>query len=134
VPALNALATMAFDAGTTYGDRVHIVHIYIIEPHPMGPDVSPYSGAVWEGTYGTKPQAYTYDERVSYAREVEVQLEGTQLMLVDDLVPGERNNPVWCTYGPCPNCSYLIRQDGIIDSNQMWLDAADMKDSIDSLL
>jgi hypothetical protein len=31
-------------------------------------------------------------------------------------------NPAWCTYGTCPNCAFLIRQDGPIDTVQTWFD------------
>ena len=59
---------------------------------------------------------------------------GNQLVLVDDLIPGELNNPVWCTYGPCPNCSYLIDQDGIIHTTQIWFNAEGMEKAINDLL
>jgi hypothetical protein len=131
---LNDLATETFDASTTYGDRVHIVHLYVIEPHPEAPDVSPYGGVVWETDYSTKRQPLTYPERVAAAQDTEILLEGNQLMLVDFLTPGELNNPVWCTYGPCPNCAYLIGQDGVIDTVQTWLNVDGMKRAIDQLL
>lgn len=84
--------------------------------------------------YSTKGQPYTYDERVAAAQEMLPLVEGNQLILVDDLIPGERNNPVWCTYGPCPNCSYLIDRDGIIHTTQAWFDAEEMERAINDLL
>jgi hypothetical protein len=134
VPALNSLAVQAFDANRTYGQVVHIVHAYVIEPHPQDPDPSPYSGVVWEAQYSSKRQPMTYAERVAAARDMLPFLVGQQIVLVDDLTPGARNNPVWCTYGPCPNCAYLIRQDGAIDSVQNWVDVLQMQSNIDRLL
>jgi len=61
-------------------------------------------------------------------------IEGRQLLLVDDLSPGELSNPVWCTYGPAANSAFLISQDGIIDTAQAWLDVQDMRIAIDALL
>ena len=55
-------------------------------------------------------------------------------VLVDDLTPGPQNNPVWCTYGPCPNCSYLIGQDVVIVAVQTWAFVDAMKLAIDQLL
>lgn len=111
-----------------------MVHLYVIEPHPQSPDVSPYTGEVWEGTYSTKPQPMTYEERVSDAGDMQLNITGNQLLLIDDLTPGQRNNPVWCTYGPCPNCAYLIGSDGIIKKVQTWVDVDEMKKAVDGLL
>ena len=134
VPALNRLATSSYDDTTTYADRVHIVTLYVIEPHPMAPDVSPNSGSVWEMQYSTKRQPLVYEDRVAAAQDTEGLLGGNQLVLVDDLTPGQQNNPVWCTYGPCPNCAYLIGQDGVIVTVQTWAFLAGMKARIDELL
>lgn len=134
MPDLNTLANTVYDDTSTYSDRVHFVHLYVIEPHPRSPDISPYSGSVWEGTYSTKAQALNYEERVDAARDMEQFVEGNQLILVDDLAPEQLNNPVWCTYGPCPNCAYLIGQDGVIDTTQTWFNADQMKTAIDNLL
>jgi hypothetical protein len=112
---------------------VHFVHVYVIEPHPKSPDVSPYSGVVWEGAYSTKRQPRTYAEREACARDMQPELRGRQTILVDDL-GGAYTNPAWCTYGTCPNCAFLIRQDGIIDTVQTWLDTAAMERAIRTLL
>lgn len=120
---------------TTYADVVHFVHIYIIEPHPQSPDVSPYSGQVWEDTtYSTKSQPMTYAERVANARDMLPFIHGNQLLLVDDLTPGVKNNPLWCTYGPAPNSAYLIRQDGILEKVQNWVDVPAMEKAINNLI
>lgn len=134
MPALNELATELYDDTSTYADLIHFVTLYVIEPHPMSPDISPYKGTVWEDVYSTKGQVFTYDERVANAQETLDLLEGNQLLLVDDLGPPDNlNNPVWCTYGNCPNCAFLIRQDGKIDVVQTWVNVEYMKEAIDRL-
>jgi len=134
VPSLNELAAKPYNGNGTYADVVHFVHIYIIEPHPQGPDLSPYSGRVWEAQYSTVGQPETLYERIAVAQQTEILLEGNQLLLIDDLTPGRLNNPVWCTYGTAPNSAFLIRQDGIIDTAQSWLDTAEMEKAINNLL
>ena len=109
------------------------MHVYVIEPHPQAPDVSPYSGVVWAAQYSTKRQQATCAEREAAARETAALLTGRQLMLVDDL-GGTATNPIWCTYGTCPNCAFLIRQDGVIDTVQTWLDTAAMERAVRTLL
>ncbi len=71
---------------------------------------------------------------MALARETDASLEGSHLMLVDGLVPRPSNNPVWCTYGPAPNCGYLIGRDGRIVAVQQRVDVAAMASTIDSLL
>jgi hypothetical protein len=134
VPALNSLATKAFDASSTYDQQVHFVQVYVIEPHPQDPDPSPYRGTVWEAEYSSKRQPMTYADRVQNARDALPSIQGNQLLLVDELTPGQNDNPLWCTYGPCPNCAFLIRQDGILDTVQTWANAADLESAIDALL
>ena len=109
--ALNRLVKAPYK-GKTYADFVHFVHVYTIEAHPKDSTISPYSGKPWPMQYSTKDQPRTYAERVANARAMEQGLTGHHLLLVDDLTPRPFNNPVWCTYGTCPNCSFLIRQDG----------------------
>lgn len=134
MPALNALAATASDDGRPLAERVHFVHVYVIEPHPLAPDPSPYSGRVWEARYSTKRQPKTYAERLAAAAETRGLLTGPQLMVVDDLTPRQQTNPVWCTYGTCPNCAFLIRQDGVIDTVQTWFEAGGMQRAIETLL
>jgi hypothetical protein len=133
VPALDQLAVEPFDASSTYGDKLHILHIYIVEPHPLG-DPSPYSGQVWEAEYTDYTQPLTYDGRVTLARIMLNSIGSKQMLLVDDLRPRQLDNPVWCTYGPCPNCAYLIRQDGTVEKSQTWVNVTDMKPFIDGIL
>lgn len=113
MPALNELMDRTYKNGT-YKDAVTFLHVYVIEPHPKTPDLSPYRGEVWEvDNYSDKRQPLVYDDRVINAKAMLPALHDDTMAVVDDLTPGD-NNPVWCTYGPCPNCSFLIGQDGMI--------------------
>ena len=133
MPALNALAATPLAGGQFIGDAVHVVHLYVIEPHPQQPDPSPYSGVVWEAQYSTKRQPRTYAERAAAAADMVPLVTGRQRIVIDDLAPGAAN-PAWCTYGTCPNCAFLIRQDGTIDTVQTWFDRDGMERAIRALL
>jgi len=134
VPALNSLVDKLYDGTHTYGDLIHFLHIYVVEPHPKGPDIAPNSGTVWEGPYSTLGQAFTYDDRVTNAANMIPLITGNQIILIDDLRPNGPDNPLWCTYGPCPNCAYLIGQDGTIKRVQRWISASSMETSMIDLL
>jgi peroxiredoxin len=100
----------------------------------MAPDVSPYSGQVWEVEYSTLPQAYTYEDRVAHARVTLPLLEGKQLQVVDALDVADHDvNPVWCTYGTAPNSTFLIGRDGIITYANPWTDADSVEAAIRAL-
>jgi hypothetical protein len=133
VPALNALADTPLAGGQLIGDAVHIVHLYVIEPHPQKPDPSPYSGVVWEAQYSSKRQPRTYAERAAAAADMVPLVTGRQRIVIDDLSQGAIN-PAWCTYGTCPNCAFLIRPDGTIDTVQTWFDRDVMERAIRALL
>ena len=96
-----------------YTDQLHFVHVYTVEAHPKSPDVSAYRGEVWEQEFSTLREPTTYEERRANALVLKPSIAGDQLLLVDDLTPGS-NNPVWCTYGTCPACSFLVGRDGRI--------------------
>lgn len=134
MPSLNALAAQPFDEDSTFADVVHFVHINVIEPHPMAPDVSPYGGRVSESRYSTVTQPTTYGERVEVARGINVLLAGDQLLLIDELSPGFSVDVVWCTYGTAPNSAFLIRQDGIVEVVQLWLNTGTMEQAIRELI
>jgi peroxiredoxin len=113
---------------------VTFLHVYVIEAHPMAPDVSPYSGQVWEVEYSTLTQAVTDDARVEHARQTLPLLEGKQLQVVDGLdVEGRRVNPVWCTYGTAPNATYVIGKDGVVTYAHGWTDADSLEAAIRAL-
>ena len=122
-----------YDAEHTYADLIHFVHVYVIEPHPGPPDHNPYRGEV-SGLTGAPNQPRTYADRVALARQTNTLLKGNQLMLVDDLMPLARTNPMWCTYGPGPNCGFLIDQSGKFVQVHDWLKMDFMRIAIDELL
>lgn len=127
MPLLNELANKPYGSEYIYSDIVHFVHINVIEPHPLDEPGR-------KNPYSTVEQPDDYDERVVIAREIEILIEGNQLLLVDDLTPAELNDPVYCSFGPSPNSAFLIGQDGIVDTSQLWLDVAEMEQAIINLL
>jgi len=115
----------------SYGDRVAFVHIYTPEAHPMAPDLSPYHGRVFEGSYSDYRQATAYDERVRFAAAVDIGAD--QLMLVDELA-GSGSDPVWCTYVAAPNGAVLIDREGTVRAVHLWFDPTTMEDEIRRVL
>jgi hypothetical protein len=55
-------------------------------------------------------------------------------MLVDDLTPESRDNPLWCSYGPAPNSGYLIDRTGGLRVVNRWTDLSEMEETIDAIL
>jgi hypothetical protein len=93
--------------------------IYVIDPHPWDQN-SPYASVTadknkkftqFEGTL----QPTSYNERVALAQKM-INETGIELPVVVD---GMDNN-VWLTYGPLPNCSYLIDCDGKVLARETW--------------
>lgn len=88
---------------------------------------------MWEGEHSDIHQPLSYPERVAAAQLMEPLIEGPQLVLVDDLQPG-LDNPAWCTYGTCPNCAFLIGQDGRLHTVQSWADVAQLEAAMRELV
>ena len=109
---------------------MHFIYIYTVEAHPIG-SPSPYSNKEWLGAYSFDAQgnpvnqAITYEERVEHARKTKMEAGINILILVDEM-----DNPVWSTYGPAPNISYLIGTDGKIIVKQGWYDPKLMEQEI----
>jgi len=122
-----------YDDVSTYADLVHIVHIYVIEPHPAFPETSPYTGRSWPMEYSTRSQPRTYIHRVAAARAVSSTIIGNQLMLVDDMAPLGRSDPLWCSYGPAPNSGYLIDRSGTVVYAEMWVNVSTARRKIDEI-
>lgn len=100
----------------------------------MSPDLSPYSASVSESSFSTKNQPVTYENRVAHATNMAGFLDNTQLQLIDEMYPLQRNNPMWCTYGPAPNSGYLISMTGKVILSQKWLYIPAMENTINELL
>lgn len=120
MPVLNALAATIYSGDRTFADLVHFVHVYMVEAHPQAPDPSPFNGIVSEMLYSSVGQARYYEARVDNARQSRALIEDNQIQLVDALDTRGLINPVWCTYGPSPNGTYLIDQEGIIRYSEDW--------------
>jgi len=95
-----------------HGDKLHYLVVYIIEPHPKKPDVSPYKGIEWTFEYSNYSQPRDYQSRVRTAAHVSdvFPLSRQFTVLVDDLTPHNvtGNNPIWCQWGPAPNAAWLL--------------------------
>ncbi len=115
---------------TKYSDAIHVVIVYIIEPHPIG-SISPYSDKEWPLSYSTDEegnpifQPQTYDERLVLAQKT-IKEQGILCPVLVD----EMDNPIWCTYGQAPNIAYLIQSDGEIIVKQIWNDPVKMEEFI----
>jgi hypothetical protein len=112
-----------------YEGQIHALVVYNIEAHPKA-EPSPYRGVPTEHEYSDRGQPRSYAERAANARTVDA---GKARVLVDAL-DGRASNPVWCTYGTCPACAWLIRQDGVIETLHDWYDPTSMDASIAALL
>lgn len=116
-----------------FSDDVHFLHLYSLEPHPKGSN-APDVGKPWELMYSTHPQACTLADRDAMRSLILANHPDCQRILLDDLDPDGLVNPVWSTYGPAPRPGFLIRQDGIIDTSQLWFSAGHMEAAIRQLL
>jgi hypothetical protein len=110
-----------------YGKSYTFVLVYVVDPHPLPPDVSVYRGQPWTFAYSKYPQALTLDERIKYANSVSTE-DTFDEVLVDWLAPQNAtgNNPTWCAWGPCPNCAWLIEQSGEVKLAQDWFEEGAM--------
>lgn len=114
-----------------YGNELSVLVVYNVEAHPAGNDPSPYKGRPWPKEFSTRGQPSTAAERMKNATEL---ARGAAMRIgVDDFdSPGA--NPVWCTYGTCASCAWLIRRDGTIADHQEWYDPEHTRAAIDTLL
>ena len=116
-----------------FAEDAHFLHLYSLEPHPKG-SPAPDTGKPWELRYSTHPQAYTRAERARMRAVIVPDHPDCQRILLDALDPEGLINPVWSTYGPAPRPGFLIRQDGIIDTSQLWFAAGHMEAALRRLL
>ena len=112
-----------------FSDELHVAVVYTMEAHPRS-EANPYAGKRRPTEASDRNQATTWKTRSRDARDLNT---GQALVLVDDL-RGQRSNPFWCTYGPCPNCAFLIAQDGTLAAVHEWLDPPTMVGSIEALI
>jgi hypothetical protein len=121
---------------TLYGSQVNIYVVYVVEAHPKGPDVSPYSGNVWV-TSQNQQQNYLYNQPTTYLKKKNLidTLQVRKPVNVPILVDGPCNE-WWLNYGPAPNNAYLIKPDGIVAVKRGWfIDPPNQwRNDIDSVL
>ena len=109
--------------------------MYVIDPHPLAPDLSPYSGAIWQLGFSKFRQARTFGERLGDARNVST--EGAfDVKMADGLVAphGGPNNGLWCTWGPAPNAAWLIAPNGTVLLAQSWFNASELGQEMNATL
>lgn len=119
------------DTAAKYRDDVHTVMVYTMEGHPSAPNPSIYFGKPKPREYSDRADATTWIQRAVHARDME--MSDDVQVVVDDL-NGAESNPFWCSYGTCPNCSFLVAQDGTFAAVHEWHDRETMERSIDVLL
>lgn len=130
VPNINNIAN-------TYAGKVSVFIIYIVEPHPVTPDKSPYSGNVWTTSQNYTDnvlylQPKTYGERKTVVQDMLNKISHNAPVFIDGAC-----NKWWDTYGPAPNNAYLIKPDGIVYAKHDWYDSKNPYDivaDINSLL
>ncbi len=90
-----------------YQDRdVAILNIYVREPHPQ------------ETIFKAYKQHTTYEQKMSYARELVEQ----KAMTIDVLVDGI-DQAVHAKLGDLPNLVYVVGKDGRVHYKATWADA-----------
>ncbi|MBL4704370.1 MAG: T9SS type A sorting domain-containing protein [Flavobacteriales bacterium] len=112
------------DTAAMYPAQIEPMIIYVVEAHPQGPDVSPYSGLVNEANNASIgalfPQPTTYGER-----KVIVQAFIDSMSSVINGVPiyiDGVNNEWWHAFGEAPNDGFLIDPSGIVAIEHVWFD------------
>ena len=101
------------DLQVIYGNSLEIFIVYVVEAHPIAPDISPYFGVVNDAgnpSVGINVlQPRTYGERKAVVQEM------TDTMQFD--VPIYLDGPCnewWYEFGPAPNNAYIIDQNGAV--------------------
>ena len=127
--------------------------VYVVDPHPLPPDISPYSGDIWTFKYSKFRQARTFGERVKYAQNVSTdgvfdevlvdtlqtsEAEATLLSEQMDNAPvtaayARGNNAVWCRWGPAPNTAWVIGRNGTVLTAQFWYEFNELNATLASL-
>jgi len=124
------------DLQAVYGSNLEIFIVYVIEAHPIAPDISPYFGVVNDAgnpAVGINVlQPTTYGERKAVVQE----MFDNMTINVPVYIDGPCND-WWLEFGPAPNNAYLIDLDGVVYVKHGWFDKAPQEDmycDIDSFL
>ncbi|HEU4718701.1 MAG TPA: T9SS type A sorting domain-containing protein [Bacteroidia bacterium] len=118
------------DIYIAYHNSVNFLLVYVVEPHPDTPDVSPYSGSVWITQSNLQDsvllrQPRRYGTRRHFARQFLIRMHppASIPLVIDDTA-----NSYWNTFGPAPNNAYLITPQGMVYRKYGWFNGN--KDSI----
>ncbi|MBI3511669.1 MAG: T9SS type A sorting domain-containing protein [Bacteroidetes bacterium] len=119
------------DVVAMYGSQVNFLVVYVLEAHPVTPDVSPYSNTVWTTQLNYNDsilirQETNYLQRKSEAEDLIHLYRPSCPLLIDQ--PG---NEYWRNFGPAPNNAYLINTDGVVYSKYGWFDQSKQQIVID---
>jgi len=125
------------DIVTLFGNQIHVYVVYTVEAHPQSPELSPYSGTVWNPSQNKKDGIYYY-EPVYYKDRKDV----ASIMISKTAVNAEvlldgPCNLWWETYAYAPNPAFLISPNGTVYAKQGWFNGdglTPMSDEITSLL
>lgn len=118
-----------------YGDKVKFVLAYVVDPHPLAPDLSPYSGAIWQLSYSKYRQPTTFAERLKNANAVST--DGVFDVVVSDTLQPRNasgNNAFWCSWGPAPNSAWLIAKNKTVLLAQTWFDGDELNATLAPLM
>ena len=135
-----------------YGKDVLFLMVYVVDPHPLPPDLSPYSGDIWTFKYTKFRQARTFGERVKYAQNVSTDgvfdevlvdtLQTSETTVAAEMVDNDMamtatdprgNNAVWCSWGPAPNTAWVIGRNGTVLTAQFWYEFNELNATLASL-
>ena len=109
--------------------------VYVVDPHPLPPDPSPYRGYPWTFNYSHYRQPRTFEERVRTATKINT--EGVfDVKLADGLSNTGKgpSNRLWCSWGPSPNSAWLIAQNGTVVLAQTWFTASEINATLRRML
>src|ERR1051325_7742184 len=126
----------------TYGAQVNFLVVYVVEAHPMSPDISPYSCNVWNPSQNQTDgvmylQPTTYGQRKATAQDMINNTCSCITPFTAPMVIDGSCNEFWTTFGPAPNNAYLINPlDGTVYCKHGWFNQApnNMSSCISSLL
>jgi len=113
--------------------------VYVIDPHPLAPDPSPYAGEVWEFEYSKFRQARSFAERLHFANNVSTDGVYDEVLAddlaspTDRLLDGGKSNELWCSWGPAPNAAWLIASNGTVVLAQSWFNADELNATLQRL-
>jgi hypothetical protein len=108
-----------------YGNQLNILLIYIVEPHPIYPDVSPYTEFVWEIPSNVDDSACVHQETTYLARKQECTILMNRFNITVPVLVDGTSNEYWSTFGPAPNKAYLLTPAGIVYQQYGWFDRSD---------